>query len=79
MNKKEYRYTHAEMFCHVWLSATPMDCGMPGSTVYGVSQTRILKWGVISFSRESSLPRNQTCVSCLADTFFTTWEAQINT
>ena len=32
----------------------PMDCSPPGSSVHGISQTRILEWVVISFSRRSS-------------------------
>jgi len=43
----------------------------PGSSVHGISQTGILEWFAISFSRASSLPRDQTRVSCLADGFFT--------
>ena len=36
----------------------PMDCSLPGSSVYGILQARILDWVAISLSRESSLPRN---------------------
>ena len=32
----------------------PMDCSPPGSSVYGISQARILEWVAISFSRGSS-------------------------
>ena len=28
----------------------PMDCSPPGSSVYGIFQTRILEWGAIAFS-----------------------------
>ena len=35
----------------------PMDCSPPGSSVYGISQARILKWVAISYSRGSSRPR----------------------
>ena len=28
----------------------PMDCSLPGSSVHGVLQARILEWGAISFS-----------------------------
>ena len=28
----------------------PMDCSPPGSSVHGVSQARVLEWGVIAFS-----------------------------
>jgi len=41
-----------------------MDCSPPGSWVYGILQAIILKCAVISFSRESSRPGGQTCISC---------------
>ena len=53
----------------------PMDCSLPGSSVPGILQARILEWFAVSFSRESSQPRGPTCVSwssCIADGFFTT-------
>ena len=28
----------------------PMDCSLPGSSVQGIFQTRVLKWGAIAFS-----------------------------
>ena len=43
----------------------PVDCSLPGSSVPGISQARILEWVAISFSRGSSLPRDQTCISCI--------------
>ena len=61
----------------------PMDCSPPGSSVQGILQERILEWVAISFSRGSSWPRDQTCVSmspALAGEFFTsstTREAQV--
>ena len=36
----------------------PMDCSLPGSTVCGLFQARILEWVAISFSRRSSRPRD---------------------
>ena len=48
-----------------------MDCSPPGSSVHGISQARILEWGVIPFSRAFSQLRDRTCVSCLAGRFFT--------
>ena len=50
-----------------------MDCSLPGSSVHGIMQARILKWIAIFFSRGSSWPRNQTQVSCIAGRFFTNW------
>ena len=34
-----------------------MDCSLPGSSVHGVLQARILEWAAISFSRGTSQPR----------------------
>ena len=45
-------------------SCDPMDCGLPGSSVRGISQARILEWVATSFSRGSSCPRDGTQVSC---------------
>ena len=49
----------------------PTDCSPSGSSVHGILQTRVLEWAVISFSRRSSRPRDQTQVSCIACGFFT--------
>ena len=35
-----------------------MDCSLPGSSVHGIFQVRILERVAISFSRESSAPRD---------------------
>ena len=51
----------------------PMDCSPPASSVHGIIQARILERVAVSFSRRSSLPRDQTGVSCIAGTFFTIW------
>ena len=41
------------------------DYTPPGSSVHGILQARILERVVISFSRGSSQPRDQTCISCI--------------
>ena len=38
----------------------PMDCGLPGSSVHGIFQARVLEWVAVSFSRGSSQFRDQT-------------------
>ena len=43
----------------------PVDCSLPGSSIHGILQARILEWVTISFSRGSSQPRNRTGVSCI--------------
>ena len=40
----------------------PMDCSLPGFSIHGISQARILVWVAISFSRGSSWPRDWTWV-----------------
>ena len=49
----------------------PMDCSLPGSSVYGILQTRISEWVAIPFSRGSSQPRDKIQVSCIASRLFT--------
>ena len=44
----------------------PMGCSLPGSSVHGIFQARILEWVAMLFSRGSSRPRDQTLVSCIA-------------
>ena len=41
----------------------PMDCSLPGFSIYGILQARVLEWVAISFSRGSSRPRDWTRVS----------------
>ena len=40
-----------------------MDCSLPGSSLHGILQARVLEWGAIAFSRGSSQPRDRTQVS----------------
>ena len=49
----------------------PMDCSLPGFSVHGIFQARILKWVAISFSRRSSQPRDWTRVSLIVGRRFT--------
>ena len=68
-NRKEWRELNARvlsLFSLVWLFCDPMDCSPPGSSVHGILEARILKWVAISFSRRSSWPRDQTCISCVS-------------
>ena len=41
-----------------------MDCRMPGSSVHGILQARILEWVAMLSSRGSSWSRDGNCVSC---------------
>ena len=44
-------------------SLRPMDCSPPGSYVHEILQARILERVAMPFSKGSSQPRDQTCVS----------------
>ena len=51
----------------------PVDCSLPGSSIHGILQARILEWVAISFSRGSSRPRDWTQVSCIVGRCFNLW------
>ena len=48
-----------------------MDYSLPGSSIHGIFQARVLEWGAISFSRGSFQPWDQTQVSRIAGRHFT--------
>ena len=53
----------------------PMGYSLPGFSVHGIHQARILEWVAIPFSRGSSQPRDWTQVSWIAGRFFfTIWK-----
>ena len=60
-----------------------MDCSLPGISVHGIFQARILEWVAISYSRGSSWPKDRTHISCASYTgrwilyHCSAWEAQI--
>ena len=68
----KFRVTHkgvCAVCCHlspVWLLCDPLDCTLPGSSVHGILQARILEWVAMPSSRGSSPPRDQTHVSYIS-------------
>ena len=48
----------------------PMDCNLPGSSIHGILQARVLEWGAIAFSErsvrsgENWRPDNTILVAC---------------
>ena len=38
--------------------SNPMDCSLPGSSIHGISQARVLEWGAIAFSRAGLVDPN---------------------
>ena len=55
----------------------PVNCSLPGSSVHGILQVRVLEWVTIPFSTGSSQGllncRTWTQVSQIAGGFFTIW------
>ena len=49
----------------------PMYCSLPGSSVYAITQAKILGWVASFCSRGSSWPKDQTCISFFGRWFFT--------
>ena len=33
----------------------PMDCSLPGSSIHGIFQARVLEWGAIAFSKQRTI------------------------
>ena len=61
-----------KLLSHVWL-CDPRDYSLPGSSVHGILQARILAWVAVSFSRGSSQPSDWTQASHIAGGLFTVW------
>ena len=54
-------------------SSRPMDCSLPGSSIRGIFQARVLEWVAMPSSRGPSQLRDRTQVSHIAGGFFTIW------
>ena len=39
----------------------PMDCSLPGSSIHGIFQARVLEWGAIAFSAISLKSSQKSC------------------
>ena len=43
----------------------PMDCSLPGSSIHGIFQARVLEWGAIAFSaQEPTRPQKGVLSNC---------------
>ena len=60
-------HMHAKLLQSCLTLCDPMDYSLPGSSVHGILQARILEWVAMSFSRGSLQPRNRTQVSLLPE------------
>ena len=43
--------------------SNPMDCSLPGSSVHGIFQARVLEWGAIAFSRNLHTVLHSGCTN----------------
>ena len=65
----------AQSLSRVWFFGNPMDCNLPGSSVPGMFQVRILDWVAFSYSKDLPYPRIKTAslaYPTLAERSFTT-------
>ena len=51
----------------------PVDCSLPGSSVHGIFQARVLEWGAIDFSAISSRLFISLACSNLSGSFVSLW------
>ena len=66
LQEERITVSHGQCVHAQWILRDPLDCSLPGSSVHGTLQAKILEWVAISFSRESSWPRDWTWVSCVS-------------
>ena len=71
---KEERFPHSGWWAKLYPTlCEPMDCSLPGSSVCGMLQARIVEGVAISFFEGSFRLRDRTRASCTAGRFFTNW------
>ena len=66
LNGKSPILRHLCMLSHfspVWFFCDPVDCSLPGSSVHGILQAKILEWVAMPSSRGSSWPRDWSLIS----------------
>jgi len=66
-----YACMHAKVLQSCLTLCNSTDCSLPGSSVHGIHQARILEWVAMLSYRGSSLPSGRTHVFCVAGRFFT--------
>ena len=52
----------------------PMDCSLPGSSIHGIFQARVLEWGAIAFSEKYTRNIKRTCKYLLSKISLMIWE-----
>ena len=61
-------WVHAQLLQSCPTLCDPIGCSLPGSSVHGILQARVLKWVAIPSSKGSSEPRDWICISCISCT-----------
>ena len=60
INKDLEEFKKVKLLSRVRL-CDPMDCSLPGSSIHGIFQARVLEWGAIAFSEKGCyLPAKAT-------------------
>ena len=82
MKSYGFSSSYVQMWVGKWVSEVTQSCltlcdsilcSLPGFSIHGILQARILEWVTISFSRGSSQPRDQTQVSHVGGRLFNLW------
>ena len=60
---------HAKSFKLYLTLFNPVNCSLPGSSVHGILQARILEWVAMPSSRRSSLTQGLNLLSCVVVVF----------
>ena len=71
MEKKDVVHSYNGILCVLHVKSlqshstlcNPMDCSLPGSSVQGIFQARIVEWVAMPSSRASSQPSDQTHIT----------------
>ena len=58
-----HAYVHAKLLQLGPAFCNPIDCSLPGFSVYGILQARRLEWFAMPYSKGSSWPSDRICVS----------------
>ena len=54
---------------HALITCLTMNCSLPGSSVHGIFQAKVLKWGAIAFSNYGTLHSSHMLVASHSSTF----------
>ena len=82
-----FGFIWCDLWCHIYFVVLVtksyltllQPCGLyslPGSSVLGISQAKILEWVAISFFRGSSQPRDWMSLSCIGRWILCHWDTR---